>query len=1256
MPKSFATQKFSGLGASKASDGLELITFVEGVKASKDTPISEGDALTFDLKGSVPGRAIWGEVVTIEVDGRDGPGLTTDQLRAGVALPAPAFDVSLRGRLGHGRNTVHGVSCVPERGRKPAAPFAKGALPDLTLSEGSGVTTVDAAADFVGDDLVFALPVAPRGVTLEAGPGLVAIDTQATGPLSGVTIVVRATNATGSADSAFSLTVETAANHAPIATGDSATVAAGATILIDVLANDTDLDGDDLRVVDATTDIGTVSLGSAPNHLLTFDAGGLSAGDVATIVYTVSDGTDTAIGEATVTVVAAANRPPVATGDNAIVSVDGTVLVDVLANDLDLDGDSLKVVAASANIGRVTVGPAPDYLLSFDAAGLSAGDVATIAYTVSDGTDTAAGEATVTVEASKDALYRDILSLSDPANAGRTSTKPLTVVDAANPPAGSWWRGDINELIVDGTDVVFEDLDFRGLHVQVEGTNITFRQCLFGYADGEASGPGKYYVSPGVGASNVLFEDCTLDGGGDLSHRAACVVFDGIAPDGAKDVTFRRFRCVNVASDYIKPGGVRTLFDRVYMGLARNVPDKTTYYNPALAYAAGAHVLYDVGQSYRLYKAVEDVPPGEEPSGSTTATAYWKNDDKHLDGFQVASFKDMTIRDTLIEMFSKDADGNLIAIGVTNALRFAPNTNRDRTYDNLLISGMVIRAPYGGFYPISFSTNIRGWRKDITYSTSVQKYCRVGCAVFQSRIDDNLGNDPTLDPAAWAPVRDYAMPGPLRVENLWLSAGRNGGQALFNSGSSMPISSAIMTDPSGDPLPDHARPNLEIVESRPTPGFGSGRLCTNEIAHERYDPAQEFVITPTAYKTVLWTGKRISALPLYVGGIGVGAIGEDGALYTVDGEGVTLSDNVDGTFSLTLYDHAGNAMEGSLQIPTKTATAISRPASVPTGGPAWGSVDKDAPALSDLSTDQTANRIGWTITTDEDNGTLFGVLLPAGSPAPSGEEIIAGTDGSGAAATASFEVEVTEAGILTGSIAGLPEATEYDLHIVQRDEALNISAPRSVATHTDTSEILARRLAGTTTAPRLNIPNGLAANGKGEITVLVRMAIGDATAVSTVHRFIEAHGREFAFELDLRGNNSYRRAQWSAEQGGSNAIFLASYAPDHCFGKVPATFVMSITLDDGSGNAIARIWKNGVLLGEKVKAAASNTTWSQRDIYMNFMSSVNIAVNDFAVWRAFTPDGSLPDDASLVAPRLTGGADVFNAPPAPYVKSGADFV
>ena len=59
---------------------------------------------------------------------------------------------------------------------------------------------------------------------------------------------------------------------------------------------------------------------------------------------------------------------------------------------------------------------------------------------------------------------------------------------------------------------------------------------------------------------------------------------------------------------------------------------------------------------------------------------------------------------------------------------------------------------------------------------------------------------------------------------------------------------------------------------------------------------------------------------------------------------------------------------------------------------------------------------------------------------------------------------------------------------------------------------------------------------------------------------------------------------------------------------------------------------------------------------MNFMSSVDIAVNDFAVWRAFTPDGSLPDDASLVAPRLTGGADVFNAPPAPYVKSGADFV
>ncbi len=1197
MPKSFASMRFSGRGGPMKAADLELLTFVNGEKASDGTPLAEGDSLTFDLKGFVPGRSIWGHGVTLEIDGKKGPSLSPEDLRNGTALTAPAFDTSLSGCLGSGRDAVYGATFVPAAA-EPApdpqpepepepepvpepqpepqpepepepepepvsAPVAKGALDDLILVEGSEARTVDAARDFVGDNLVYALVAAPSGVSLEAATGLVTIDPDKSGLLSGATVVIRASNAAGSADSAFSLTVEAPANTAPVAVGDSATVTAGA-----------------------------------------------------------------------------------------------TVRIDVLANDLDLDGDTLQVTDASADIGAVSVGPAPGYLIEFDAEGLSEGDLATISYTLSDGIDTAMGEVIVAVEASRGDLYESILALSDPANAGRSSTAPLTAVDTANPPAGTYWRGDIDELIVNGKDLIFEDIDFRGLHVQVEGSDLVFRDCLFGYAEGEASGPGKYYIAPGRNASNILFENCTLDGGGAESGRGGCVVFDGIAPDGAKDVTFRRFRCVNVASDYVKPGGVRTVFDQVYMGLARNVPASATYHDPTQSYSKGDYVLYDVGQSYRLYKALQETPIGENPSGGTNHadTEYWTNIDKHLDGFQVASFKDMTIRDTLIEMFSHDEDGNLVAIGVTNALRFAPNTNRDRTYENLLISGMVVRAPYGGFYPISFSTNIREWQSGLEYSTNVQKYCRVGRAVFESQIDANRGNDPTTSPSAWRPVRDFAMPGPLRVEDVWVSEGRNGARSLFGSSSSFPISSSVRLDPTGDPFPDNARPNLEIIEDRPASVSATRGLATDDIRHERFAPAQEFVITPLAYKTVLWAGERISAVPFYVGGIGVAAICENGTLHTVDGEGVTLVDNGDGTFSLTLYDHLGEAIEGSLQIPAGAATVTSRNASVPSGGPAWGHVDNIAPTLSGLTTDQDANRINWTVETDEGSGRLFGILLPSGAPAPSGEDVVAGTDGEGNVAERAFDVEVVSAGKLSGSITGLPKATEYDLHLVQRDEALNVGVCESAAAHTETSEGLATSPADGMSAPRITIPNGLAADGKGEITVLVRMTIGDATAVNTVHRFIEAHGREFAFLLDLRGNNSYRRAQLSAEQGGSNRQFINVYTPDHIFGKVPATFVGSITLDDGAGNAIGRVWKNGTLIRETIRPAATNTSWSPRDIYMDFMSSVEIAVNDFAVWRAFTADGSLPDDSVLVAPRLTGGATVFNAPPAPYKKSGSDFV
>ncbi|MFM2611498.1 tandem-95 repeat protein [Vibrio campbellii] len=187
-------------------------------------------------------------------------------------------------------------------------------------------------------------------------------------------------------------------NDAPVANDDSAVTDEDTPVTIDVLPNDTDVDGDTLSIVNASVpaDQGTVEI---VDGKLVFTPADNFNGE-ATISYTVSDGELEDSAEVSVTV-NPVNDAPVANDDSAVTDEDTPVTIDVLSNDTDVDGDTLTIVNASVPVDQGTV-EIVDGKLVFTPADNFNGE-ATISYTVSDGALEDSAEVSVTVNPVNDA-------------------------------------------------------------------------------------------------------------------------------------------------------------------------------------------------------------------------------------------------------------------------------------------------------------------------------------------------------------------------------------------------------------------------------------------------------------------------------------------------------------------------------------------------------------------------------------------------------------------------------------------------------------------------------------------------------------------------------------------------------------------------------------------------------------------------------------------------------------------------------------
>ncbi|EJG1814242.1 tandem-95 repeat protein [Vibrio parahaemolyticus] len=187
-------------------------------------------------------------------------------------------------------------------------------------------------------------------------------------------------------------------NDAPNAENDVITTEEDTVVTIDVLVNDSDVEGDVLSIQSASVPSEQGSVDIVDGKLVFTPAENFNG--EATITYIVTDGDLTDEAKVTVTVTPV-NDSPVAVDDTTSIQEDTAVTIDVLTNDTDVDGDKLSIELVSVPKEQGTV-EVVDGKLVFTPAENFNGD-AEITYTVTDGQLTDEAKVTVTVNPVNDA-------------------------------------------------------------------------------------------------------------------------------------------------------------------------------------------------------------------------------------------------------------------------------------------------------------------------------------------------------------------------------------------------------------------------------------------------------------------------------------------------------------------------------------------------------------------------------------------------------------------------------------------------------------------------------------------------------------------------------------------------------------------------------------------------------------------------------------------------------------------------------------
>jgi hypothetical protein len=338
----------------RASDGAlnsNLATVTITVNAMPDPPVAVDDvagvdedaAVTFDVRGNdsdIDGDTLSVIAVSDPSSGAAtiNPDGTITYTPDGDFYGGDSFSYTISDGNGGTATANVAVTVNPVDDPPTANDDSADTLPNVAVS--IAVLANDTHAD--GDSLDVATVSDPAGgaaaieldgtITYTPDPGFHGADS----------FTYEAGDSDGDTDSATATVV---VNTAPSAAGDSATVNEDTQVIIAVLSNDTDADMDTLSVSSVSDPTnGTATLN--PDGTVTYMPDGNFNGSDS-FTYEISDGFG-GVSSATVDVtVNPVNDEPTANGESAGTNEDTAVTIAVLANDADVDGDTLVVTSVS---------------------------------------------------------------------------------------------------------------------------------------------------------------------------------------------------------------------------------------------------------------------------------------------------------------------------------------------------------------------------------------------------------------------------------------------------------------------------------------------------------------------------------------------------------------------------------------------------------------------------------------------------------------------------------------------------------------------------------------------------------------------------------------------------------------------------------------------------------------------------------------------------------------------------------------------